>query len=186
LRGCRNTLQKLINVPKMVNVDSAFRSMKILILTTVLLGVSLAAFSQRTLVLEKIGTSRRYAFHLGDEVKVLTIKEKSIHKSYLWNLTDSTMTIGPRTVVPLSDVATVYKDHHFPKLMSKFLMIMGGGYIVLDAFNNLINNKQVFVPQTWYIGGGIMLAGVAIIPLWQTKHKIGIHWKLKIMEINLE
>jgi hypothetical protein len=186
LRLRRSNLPKLTNVPKMANVDSVFRSMKILILTGVLLALSLVAFSQRTLVLEKIGTSRRYAFHLGDDLKVQTIKEKTIHKSYLWNLTDSTMTIGPRTVVPLSDVAAVYKDHHFPKLISKFLLIMGGGYIVLDAFNNLINNKQVFVPQTWYIGGGIMLAGVAIIPFWQTKHKIGIRWKLKIMEINLE
>ncbi|MCX6247966.1 MAG: hypothetical protein NTW10_09545 [Bacteroidetes bacterium] len=160
--------------------------MKKLILVLVFLASVNGTFAQLTLVLEKIGTPRRYAFHLGDDMKIQTIKLNQIHKSYLWNLTDSTMTIGPRTVVPLSDVAAVYKNHHFPKIMSKFLIIMGGGYIVLDAFNNIINHDQVFNSQTLIIGGSILLAGVAIIPFWQTKHKIGIKWKLKIMEINLE
>jgi hypothetical protein len=69
--------------------------------------------------------------------------------------------------------------------MSKALLIAGAGYFVLDSFNNLINNEQVFVPETMLISGCVMAAGVAIIPFWQKKIKIGIRWKLKIMDINL-
>jgi hypothetical protein len=155
----------------------------------ILLLVLAAAFSvvsaQKTLVLEKIGTSTRYAFHLGDDVKIRTIKQNVIHKSYLWNLTDSTMTIGPRTVVPLSDVGAVYKNYHFPKFMSKALFISGAGYLIIDSFNNLINNRQVFVPETLLISGSLMTAGLLLVPFWQKKCRIGIRWKLKIMDINL-
>jgi hypothetical protein len=160
--------------------------MKKTLLPLIFLAFFSGAFAQNTLVLEKIGTTRKYAFHLGDNLKIQTIKKNLVLKSYLWNLTDTSLTIGQHTIVPLSDVGAVYKNHHFPKLMSRFFFIAGAGYIILDSFNNLINNKQVFVPETLYIGGSLMVVGVALVPLWQTKHKIGIRWKLKIMDINLE
>jgi hypothetical protein len=159
--------------------------MKKLILFLLILAAFSGASAQKTLVLEKIGTSNRYAFHLGDDVKIRTIKENRIVKSFLWNLTDSTLTIGPRTIVPLSDVGAVYKNYHFPRLMSRFIFIAGAGYFILDSFNNLINNEQVFVPRTMIISGSLMAVSVAIIPLWQKKFKIGLRWKLKIMDINL-
>ncbi len=153
----------------------------LLILADAFSGVS----AQKTLVLEKIGTSTRYAFHLGDDVKIRTKKQNVIVKSYLWNLTDSSVTIGPRTIIPLSDISAVYKHYHFQNLLTRILFYAGAGYFILDSFNNLINNEQVFVPQTMIISGSLMVAGVAIIPLGQKKCRIGIRWKLKIMDINL-
>jgi hypothetical protein len=154
-----------------------------------LLLVILAAFSgasgQKTLVVEKIGTSTRYAFHLGDDVKIQTKKQNKILKSYLWNLTDSSMTIGTRTTIPLSDISAVYKHFHFQSYMTRALFYIGAGYFVLDSFNNLINNEQVFVPQTMIISASIMGVSAAIIPLGQKKCRIGVRWKLKIMDINL-
>jgi hypothetical protein len=160
-------------------------TMRKLILLWVLLTAFSGAFAQKTLILEKIGTSTRYGFHLGDDVKIRTKKQNVIVKSYLWNLTDSSVTIGPRTTIPLSDISAVYKNYHFPKLMTRFLFIAGTGYFVLDAFNNLINNEQVFVPQTMIISASLIGVSLAIIPLSQKKIRIGIRWKLKIMDINL-
>jgi hypothetical protein len=141
---------------------------------------------QNTFLVEKIGSSRKYAFHTGDFLKIRTKEKKAIVKSDIYHLTDSSVTIGPKTIIPVSDIGAVYKNYHFPKLMSNFLFIGGAGYIILDAVNNLINNKQVFVPQTLAIGGSIMLVGVAIVPFWQRKIPIGVRWKVKILEINVE
>ncbi|MGA3014399.1 MAG: hypothetical protein ABSD71_10235 [Bacteroidales bacterium] len=135
--------------------------------------------------MEKIGTQRRYGFHLGDNIKIQTRSTKQIVKSYIWALTDTTVTIGPRTTIPASDVGAVYKNFHFPKLMTKFFFIGGAGYLVLDSFNNLINKERVFRSQTLIISGCLMGFSLAIIPLHQWKYKIGIRWKFKIMDINL-
>ena len=159
--------------------------MRRMILAWVLLTFFSDVFAQKTLVVEKIGTSTRYAFHLGDDVKIRTKKQNMIVKSYLWNLTDSSITIGPHTTIPLSDISAVYKNYHFPKLMTRFLFIAGAGYFILDSFNNLINKEQVFVPQTMIISASLIGVSAAIIPLGQKKCRIGIRWKLKVMDINL-
>ena len=114
-----------------------------------------------------------------------TKTKKLIVKSYLWTLTDSSVTIGPRTILPLSDIGAVYKHFYFQKLMTRILLYAGAGYLILDSFNNLINHEQVFVPQTMIISGSLIGASFAIIPLGQKKCRIGIRWKLKIMDINL-
>ena len=160
--------------------------MRKLMLLLVLLAAFSGASAQKTLVVEKIGTSTRYAFHLGDDVKVRTKKQNVIVKSILWNLTDTSLTIGPRTTIPLSDISAVYKHFHFQKLMTRYLFYLGAGYFILDSFNNLINKEQVFVPQTMIISGSLIGVSIAIIPLGQKKCRIGIRWKLKIMDINLE
>jgi hypothetical protein len=160
--------------------------MRKLILLLVLFAAFSGAFAQKTLVLEKIGTSTRYAFHLGDDVKIRTKKQNVIVKSYLWNLTDSSVTIGPRTTIPLSDISAVYKHYYFQNLMTRILFYAGAGYFILDSFNNLINREQVFVPQTMIISGSLLGVSMAIIPLGQKKCRIGIRWKLKIMDINLD
>jgi hypothetical protein len=160
--------------------------MRKLILLLLLFAAFSGASAQKTLVLEKIGTSTRYAFHLGDDVKIRTKKQNIIVTSYLWNLTDSSVTIGPRTTIPLSDISVVYKHYYFQNLMTRILFYAGAGYFILDSFNNLINREQVFVPQTMIISGSLLGVSMAIIPLGQKKCRIGIRWKLKIMDINLD
>ena len=159
--------------------------MRKLILLIMFLAAYSGATAQKTLVLEKIGTPTRYGFHLGDDVKIRKKKQNQIVKNYLWNLTDSSVTIGPRTTIPLSEISAVYKHYYFPKLMTRILFYAGAGYFILDSFNNLINNERVFIPQTMIISGSLLGVSLAIIPLSQKKCKIGIRWKLKIMDINL-
>ncbi len=159
--------------------------MRNLILLVILLATCSGLFAQKTLVVEKIGTPTRYGFRLGDDVKVQTKTQKQIVKSYLWALTDTSVTIGPRTTIPLSDIGAVYKHYHFPKLMTNFLFIAGAGYFVLDSFNDLINKERIFHTQTLIISGCLVAASLAIIPLHQKKCRIGIRWRLKIMDINL-
>jgi hypothetical protein len=160
--------------------------MKKLILILILLTSSVIILpAQKMIVLEKIGTQTRYGFRLGDYMKIQTREKKQIVKSYLWALTDSSITIGPRTTIAVSDIGAVYKNFHFPRLMTKFFFLLGAGYLVLDSFNNMINKEKVFNPQTLIISGSIIGVSLALIPFHQWKYKIGIRWKFKIMDINL-
>jgi uncharacterized protein with WD repeat len=159
--------------------------MRKLILVLVIFVVSSGASAQETLVLEKIGTLTRYSFHLGDDIKIRTKNQNRMVRSYMWNLTDSSVTIGSRTTIQLSDISAVYIHYYFPALMNRILFYAGAGYFILDSFNNLINKEQVFVPQTMIISGCLLGASLAFIPLSQKKCRIGIRWKLKVMDINL-
>jgi hypothetical protein len=157
---------------------------KLILLVLFLINYS-GLYAQKTLVVEKIGTMTRYGFHLGDDVKIQTKTDRLILKSYIWELTDSSVTIGIHHTVPLTDVGAVYKYYHFPNLLTKFFFIAGGGYFVLDSFNNMINKEKIFNPQTFLISCGLVAVGCAIIPLHQKKCRIGIKWRLKVMDINL-
>lgn len=156
--------------------------MRKLILLLVFSGILSVASAQKTLLFEKIGTSSRYAYHLGDNIKIRTLNDNLVLKSYLWHMTDSTLTIGPRTTVAVSDIGAFYRNHHFPKLMSRFFFIAGAGYLIIDSFNNLINKEQVFVPQTLIISGSLIGISLVLIPAHSTKYRIGIKWKIKILD----
>ena len=156
--------------------------MKKLITFLLFLLMASAGLAQKTLLFEKAGTKTRYGYHLGDNIKVRTIKQDLLLKSYLWGITDSTVTIGPRTTIQINDIGAFYRQNYFPKLATKLLFIAGAGYLVIDSFNNLINNQQVFLPQTLIISGALIGVSLALIPLHQSKHKIGISWKVKVLE----
>lgn len=160
--------------------------MKRLLLLMVFSIILLVSQAQKTLLFEKVGTPNRYAYHLGDDIKIRTIKNQVILKSYLWHLTDTTLTIGPRTTIPVTDIDAFYRNHHFPKLMSRFFFIAGAGYLLIDSFNNLINNEQVFMPQTLIISGSLIGVSLVLIPAHQTKYRIGVKWKVKILDEDLK
>jgi hypothetical protein len=151
-----------------------------------LLAFCSTGFAQKTLIVEKIGTSTRYAYHIGDEIKIKTRKDEVVLKNYIWSLADSSLTIGSRTQVQLGDIGAVYKQFHFPKLMTKFFIIAGAGYLIIDSFNNLINKEKVFEPQTMIISASLIGVGVALIPLSQKKCRIGFRWKLKVLDRYIE
>jgi hypothetical protein len=159
--------------------------MKTLILLLIFTVSFPGAFAQKTLVVEKIGTSTRYVFHLGDNVKIQTKNKHLILKSFLGDISDTSVTIGTHISVPLSDIGAVYKHFHFQTFMTRALFYIGAGYFLLDSFNNLINKEQVFVPQTMIISASFIGLSAAIIPLGQKKCRIGLRWKVKVMDINL-
>jgi hypothetical protein len=171
---------------KYINLPLVLIIMRRVILIGIFLAICIGLSAQKTLVLEKIGTMSRFGYHLGDDIKIRTKTQNVIVHSYIWGLTDTTITIGPRTIIPLTDVSAVYRHYYFPKLMNKILFIAGAGYFVLDSFNNLINRERVFNPQTMIISASLIGVSLAIIPAVQRKCKVGIRWKLKVMDIRLD
>jgi hypothetical protein len=155
--------------------------MRILTLIMIFTGLGLTCFSQRTLVLQKLGSPSRYIYDAGDHINLKTAEKKLRLKGTVLWIGDTSFSVGKHYTVDIEDIARVNRVMHFPKLMSNLFLIAGGGYIVLDAFNNLINNQQVFDQQTLIIGGSLIAAGLILIPVYHRHIHVGLKWKMKII-----
>ncbi len=136
---------------------------------------------QNYLMIEKIGTSKRYPYLEGDFINLLTISKHQRLRNYLWSIEDSSIMVGTNYTVRLNDIKSVRREVYFPKLLSKITLIAGGMIIVLDVVNNLINGLPVFNQTTWIIGGSLIGAGLILIPLYHKNLKIGFKWKVKVI-----
>ncbi|MEI6454697.1 MAG: hypothetical protein WCO93_00275 [bacterium] len=136
---------------------------------------------QNILMLEKIGTLKKYNYQVGDFINILTTSQHLRLKNYLWSIEDSSIMIGTNYTVRLNDIKSVRRDVYFPKLLSKITLIAGAGLIAIDVVNNLINGLPVFNESTLIIGGCLIGAGLVLIPLSHKNLKIGYQWKLKIL-----
>ena len=65
--------------------------MKRLLLLLFLLSLTVQAISQKTLMVEKTGTHRRYFFHAGDYIKLRVSKQDTLLTGKIWALTDSSV-----------------------------------------------------------------------------------------------
>ena len=62
---------------------------KSLVCFLLLIFFSLSAIAQRTLLVEKIGKSAKYYYHVGDKIKLQTLGKKTIYKGVLSEIRDS-------------------------------------------------------------------------------------------------
>ena len=143
------------------------------------------SYAQKTLVVEKIGTSKKLLFRIGDDIKLHAGNPKRILHSYLWNMSDSVLVIGNGNKVMMSDVLKVNKEVYFPKLMKRLFLMGGIGYFSVTAFNHLINNEQVFPVRDLVITGSLFTGAAICIPLSSRNVRIGHRWKIKVLDIEI-
>ncbi len=154
------------------------------ILFVILLSMACLAFAQKTMVVEKIGTSRRYFFHKDDLCKIRASRPDTLLKGTLWHIGDSAISVlGWRPYeVPLRDINSVYKKIYFPSKYGKLIGIGGIGIFAIIAFNHLINNEQVFTPDMFIISGSMLAISAITISLSEKRCRIGNRWKVKILD----
>jgi hypothetical protein len=149
-----------------------------------LLLVSGSILAQKTLMIEKVGTSRRFFFHEGDYIKIRAIHPDTLIEGKIWAIRDSTISIhGWRTMTfSISDIKAVYRNIHFLQKLSKYAAIGGGVLFGVIVFNHLINNEQVFTNDLFIISGSFLaISGVSFL-LSEQKYKTGERWKIKILD----
>jgi hypothetical protein len=166
-----------------VNLEPGCPVMKRVLWIIAFLLISGTAVCQKTLVVERIGTGRKYGFNTGDFLKLRTKSKHDLLRSFIWDLTDSTITIGQSHTVRLDDVAVVYKEFGFPKRLGRNLLFAGGLFFAATTINNLIAKNQVFTESNLIITGSILAAGAISIILSEKAIRIGLHWKLKVLDI---
>lgn len=143
------------------------------------------AFSQRTLVVEKIGTRVRYPYHVGDLLKLRVSKADTLLKGRLWSIGDSVIAVSELRPfdVKTTDIRSVYKIYGFPKRFSKYMFIGSAVFFTIITINHIVNHEPVISPDALIVSGALAGAGLITLSLSERKCKIGVKWKIKILDI---
>jgi hypothetical protein len=161
--------------------------MKITIILIVICFVTASGFAQNTLMVEKVGSSRRYFYHTGDYVKLRVSKKDTLLKGKLWAIYDSAIFVSELRPfeVRLGDIGSVYKKFAFPGKFAKYMAIGSAGIFTIIAINHLINHEQVFTPDMFIIAGSMLGAGLISFSLSEKRCNTGKRWKVKVLDIEV-
>ena len=83
----------------------------------------------KTLLLEKLGTHQRYAYRPGDVIKLKT-KNSEFMNSYLWEINDSSISVGQNRPLLLRKIESVFPQFSFPKKFGMYMFIADEEMIV--------------------------------------------------------
>ena len=154
----------------------------------ILLIFSISAIAQKTLLVEKIGKSSKYYYHVGDNIKLKIFNNKNIMKGEITGIKDSSITISSITNddVSIKEIQYVFKQFEFPRKLGIKFSEFGFVIFLVMVTNNLINNSQVFTPYVFIISGSFLGGGLISLKLSEKRCKIGDRWKVKILNGNLK
>jgi hypothetical protein len=159
--------------------------MKKIVVLLVFYLVTNGIFAQKTLMVEKIGTSRKYFYHNGDYIKLRVSKMDTLLKGKLWSIRDTMISVAELRPfdVRIGDIGSVYKQFAFPKKFGRLLGIGGVALFAIISINHLINNEQVFTPDMFILTGSMLGAGLLSVSLSQKRCKTSSGWKIKILDV---
>ncbi len=144
-----------------------------------------ACFSQKTLLIEKIGTPRKYFYHTGDYIKLRVSKQDTLLAGKLWSVADSVISVDALRPfdVQIRDIGSVYKRFYFPRKFGRYMVTGSAVIFSIIVINHLINNEKVFTPDLLYISGSMLGAGLISLSLSRKRCRIGFVWKIKVLDM---
>jgi hypothetical protein len=139
--------------------------------------------AQKTLVVEKVG-SKIYYFNSGDRFKVRTWNPDMIHKAAIWSIRDTSVFIADLTCteIGLHNMKVVYKPFPAMRIASYNLFAGSVFFFSVITVNHWINHEQPFDKLSWIVPCSALAAGVITISLSERPCRIGVHWKVKVMD----
>jgi len=142
-------------------------------------------FAQKTLLLEKVGTSRKFFFHDEDKFMLRTVNPDTFISSRLWDFNEKSLSL--HTYIPFTvqydNIRFVYKDYKFVKKMGFYCIIFSGVTFTVISINHLLNNEQVITPDMAYLTLPFIGAGILCVSLSRERMKLGLRWKLKFLDM---
>ena len=158
-----------------------------LTLLILLIGLSVTSSAQNFLVLEKMGTKKRFEFHKGEQMEVILNDDDFFTRITIVELKDSLITTDYETI-PLSDIRAVhlmnksrYLKNWGPPLIAAGVILFG-----IDIINQTTgSNSGSYSPSAGITTASIALVGVGTIFTFAGKDKIKLKkwWRLRIVEL---
>jgi hypothetical protein len=161
--------------------------MKALLFLLLLIFLSISDYAQKKLLVEKIGTNRKYYFLEGDKLKLKIKPFDTVTRGKLLDIQDAGLTLSGLTEqnVMIKNIGSVYKKYAFPRKFAIYSSLFGGAIFAIIVTNHLINNEQVFTPDLFIISGAFLGAGLVSFSFSQKQCKIGSRWKVKVLDFSL-
>lgn len=141
------------------------------------------ANGQNIFILEKPGL-KFYNYYEANSIKIETSNESV--KGVITMISDSSIFINGYGEVLIRNISKVYTKRWGYNLMQGVFLGAGIFYLVISTINGALNNGQDMPgAETIGIGGGLIIAGIALTPLTSRKHKIYPigNWKVKILDL---
>jgi len=154
---------------------------QILILSLCLFFIN--GFSQKILVVEKISAKvKSLKYKTGDKI-IFNSGNKGRTQGYINNIEDSVLTINNKPTL-LKEINIIYTERALFLVLSSIGIMGGGAFIVIDGFNNIINNESPILKTETLKAGGIMLgAGILFNAFIYKKRKVDKdEWRLKVFK----
>lgn len=127
------------------------------------------------------GPGKRVLYTVGSQLKVQLHTGEKVYGRV--NAVRDTDFIVAGRIVALDSVKAYYVPMRVCLLVGSALCIAGGGYMVLDGFNGLVNKKKpAFHVEALAAGIPMVAAGAAIIPFKEVKRKTRV-WKPSCLEL---
>lgn len=147
--------------------------------------ISSECISQKTLMLEKIGSKRKFFFHSNDKFMLRLNKPDTFISGRLWDVNEKNITVQtyPPVTIQLENIRYVYIDHKFAKRFGVYCVAFSGVTFGVITINHLLNNEQVFTPDMAYLTLPFLAAGILSLSLSRERVKIGLKWKLKVLDM---
>lgn len=154
-----------------------------------LVGLCLTLGAQSILCLDKTGMLgfKRIKYYINDEIVFKTDTAKRRQKEKIAGFTDSLIYFESKRTINIRDIKIIYRDNSnfVTRGLSKFLIVFGPGFIGLDTFNNLINNRKPVLNDQALIEGAISTAaGATMKIMFKRRYRIGKSKSLKIINLS--
>ncbi len=149
-------------------------------------GLSLSASGQSFLVLEKMGTKKRYTFQQGEQIEIMLDKDDYYTRVIILGLGDSAI-ISESETFNFSSVKAVklHGENTWLKITGPGLMIAGALLFVIDA-----TNQSVVSGGGYEVSSGVAIASASLVGLGavftfagRNKVKLKKWWRLRTVEI---
>ena len=158
---------------------------KILVLMLII-GMSFAASGQAFLVLEKMGTKKRYAYQQGEQIEVMLNNDDFFTRLSITGLGDSSIISGTEAYIFSSIKAVKLRgEKTWLKIAGPSLMVAGVLLFVIDATNQSVVQGGGYSVSTGVTIASASLIGVGAIFTFAGRNKIKMKnwWRLRTVEI---
>ncbi|RLD19551.1 MAG: hypothetical protein DRI71_11640 [Bacteroidetes bacterium] len=158
---------------------------KILVFALIV-GLSFSASGQTFLVLEKMGTKKRYEFKQGEQIEVILDNDDFFTRLTIVNLGDSSI-IAVNDTINFSSVKAVKLrgEKTFLKIAGPSLMLAGVLLFVLDATNQAVVSGGGYEPSSGVTTASVALVGAGALFTFAGRSKIKMKkwWRLRTVQI---
>ena len=156
------------------------------VIIVLILGLSLSASGQTFLVLEKMGTKKRYEYQQGEQIEVLLNSDDFFTRLSIIGLSDSSI-ITETEAYSFSSIKAVKLrgEKTFLKIAGPSLMLAGVLLFVFDAVNQtaVSGGSYEFSPGVAVASASLVGAGAVFTFAGRSKIKIKKWWRLRTVEI---
>jgi len=162
-----------------------FPALKVSLFLMVSLTISSYSYSQDFLVLEKMGTKKRYTYYVDDPM-TFKLRETGFSTDVIVALTDNTI-IFAGGVVPIEEIVRVSLKGKNELLAGSgiTLMVAGVGYFIIDQFNNSVIQGYGISTDDGVIKTSAILVGTGFLMYTLARKNVNTakNWRLRHVNI---